>query len=169
MDLSCATIACVAILARRTALAIHVRSQFVYVHIYGLHSQELYMYRGLCCSRCRGRRDDRYGQNGRRAARRPLSSATSASPTSTRERRGAAPTTACTLGAANRQYDPQLRPCRGSPRQPPKESFDNQRVENREAQCECNTYKKHFKKKEKKYSWGSGSRLVLALVFWPAP
>ena len=42
MDLSCATIACVAILARRTALAIHVRSQFVYVHIYGLHSQELY-------------------------------------------------------------------------------------------------------------------------------
>ena len=32
--------------------------------------------------------------------------------------------------------------------QPPKESFDNQRVENRDAQCECNTYKKHFKKKE---------------------
>ena len=67
--------------------------------------------------------------------------------TSTRERRGgkrdqlpdidAAPTTACTPGAANRLHDPQLRPCRDSPRQPPKESFDDQRVENRDAQSEC--------------------------------
>ena len=40
-----------------------------------------------------------------------------------------------------RWRDPRLRPCKDPPRQPPLEAFDDQRVENRDAQCECNTYK----------------------------